>query len=154
MINSNEYFGELPRPMRGRGIEIYLNEFNFIANKDDEKLILKSLYSFTDFDFQFYFDQLTQIKQSFAQMIKVFKMIYDFSLLDGNKTAVDSFIKATNELKINTDSAVVQNETVSKFKHFFSDICKLKESIAIYSIFQYLDNLFNSLEIIFKQLKT
>ena len=76
-----------------------------------------------------------QTKQSFTQMIKVFKMIYDFSLLDEKKSAVDSFIKATSELKINIGS-LGQYETVSKFKHFFSDIFKLKE----YPLYRYLFN--------------
>ena len=54
-------------------------------------------------------------------MIKVFKMIYDFFLLDEKKSAVDSFIKATSELKINI-GLLGQYETVS----------------------QYLENLFNT----------
>ena len=96
----------------------------FITNQLNIQQLFESIHQFifnSYDDFQFYVDQLMHTKQSFAQMIKVLKMIYDFSLLDEKKSAIDSFKKVTSELKINI-GLLGQYETVS----------------------QYLENLFNT----------
>lgn len=86
----NESFGELSRPMRNRGVELYLNDLNPTDCADDEKIILKSLYSIPDEEFEFFYERIVNLhtdnnrfkKLGFTQILKVFKLIHDFWLVE------------------------------------------------------------------------
>jgi len=164
----NEYFGELSRPMRNRGIEIYLNEFNPIENmtRDDERIILKSLYSFGEKEFNYFFDQIVLSsdlgndlikKLNFVQLLKIFKMVYDFWLAENStecetKTGADCLRNALTEIKMeNFYDRISMNQSIQsiKTKQFYSNSVKLKEL----PIFRHLYNfpLFSQLITQFKK---
>jgi len=164
----NEYFGELSRPMRNRGIEIYLNEFNPIENmtRDDERIILKSLYSFGEKEFNYFFDQIVLSsdlgndlikKLNFVQLLKIFKMVYDFWLAENStecetKTGADCLRNALTEMKMeNFYDRISMNQSIQsiKTKQFYSNSVKLKEL----PIFRHLYNfpLFSQLITQFKK---
>lgn len=150
----NESFGELSRPMRNRGVEIYMNEMSPVEFPNDEKIILKSLYSFGDEEFEFFYENVIDMKtdkirkMNFSQILKVFKLIYDFWLVESQlasysaatclEHAVYEFRMGNvkEEPKEDIDMKDEDATQLIKRHHYFSDTLKLKE----FSLYRYLFN--------------
>ena len=150
----NESFGELSRPMRNRGVEIYMNEMSLDDFSNDEKIILKSLYLFGDEEFEFFYEKVIDMntdkikKMNFSQILKVFKLIYDFWLIESQTpsySASSCLDHAIYEFKMGNlkqepkeEDTAMETEVTDLIKrhHYFSDTLKLKE----FSLYRYLFN--------------
>jgi midasin (ATPase involved in ribosome maturation) len=70
----NEQFGELSRPMRNRGCEIYLPELDTSEDLEDIFIILNTLFPLRH---AFYSKEI-----KFADLFKIYKLAYDYWLID------------------------------------------------------------------------
>lgn len=139
--------------MRNRGVEIYLNEITPTDYPDDEKIILKSLYSFSDQDFNYFHQQLLKFQENitrklnFPQILKIFKLLHDFWLVESDLPSYSPescFTKALTEYKLNlikaealdqvepeleikTESKLATDDLSASGHHYYSNTMKLKE---------------------------
>ena len=149
----NESFGELSRPMRNRGVEIYLNEIDSQTHLNDQKIILKSLYSFEDAEFEYFYKQIIDMgseglqlkkKFNFSLILNIFKLVHDFWLVDSQTadySAAECLRKALNEFDppTHSDQSMRQLASIEQSligHHFYSEASKLKDS----HLFRYLFN--------------
>lgn len=165
----NESFGELSRPMRNRGVELYLNDLNPTDCADDEKIILKSLYSIPDEEFEFFYGRVVNLqtdnsrfkKLGFTQILKVFKLIHDFWLVESQLETysaeaclqkamaeyqhIADVVKVKKEkedtkLEMEQDEPKMEmvelTEQQQKQHHYYADTFKLKEFL----LYRYMFN--------------
>jgi hypothetical protein len=154
----NESFGELSRPMRNRGIEIYLNDFDLNNDLEDIFIILNTLYPFNNnkSDMEILFNKIIEanIKHiHFSDILKMFKLTYDYWLFNNNrKNASDgnsansvilqSFGKMLDDLKVKYEGkqevSESNNSLISRIseRNYHSEILKLRE----YKIYRFLFN--------------
>jgi hypothetical protein len=162
----NESFGELSRPMRNRGIEIYMNDFELSADLEDMLIILNTLYPFNNSksDMETVFCKIVEanIKHiHFSDILKMFKLTYDYWLFSSGRLAasklgkeegqtaatnviLDSFDKMIADIKIKYGVEKVEkrvdqsNSLVARIseRNYHSEILKLKE----YKIYRFLFN--------------
>ena len=71
----NELFGELSRPMRNRGVEIYIDP---IHEEDSVAIILRSAFSFSQTTFNYFYSRVKHLNLTFDSSIRLFKLISDF----------------------------------------------------------------------------
>lgn len=162
----NESFGELSRPMRNRGVEIYLNDLNPTDCADDEKIILKSLYSIPDEEFEFFYERVVNLhtdnnrfkKLGFAQILKVFKLIHDFWLVESQLEMYSAEVclqkalaeyqhvaaivkKEGDDVKLEMTMEepkieMIEQTNIQKQHHYYADTFKLKE----FPLYRYMFN--------------
>ena len=155
----NESFGELSRPMRNRGIEIYLDDYDLEKDLEDMLIVLATLYPFNS-DPTALEQLFTKIIEAnlknlhFSDMLKMLKLTHDYWLLNAAATTsgseknanliIESFVKMLDDLKIHSYSSsgsrqrVVDRELLARIsaRNFHSQVFKLKE----FKIYRYLFN--------------
>jgi MoxR-like ATPase len=155
-LSVNESFGELSRPMRNRGVEIYLSELDPIEDKQDIKLILHSRFPFSETtkEIDFLYEKIIDEKEidfkkmrikkiSFVDVLKIFKLTYDFWLIDDMKNVrkkaknqdflMKCFRHTLQELHLYEEKMEIAEVTEAASKtyedslFYFSDVLKLKD---------------------------
>jgi len=139
----NEAFGELSRPMRNRGVEIYLNELTNNNDENDEKIILQTLYTFNDTEFNYFYSKLAQFetnqgkKLNFPQTVKVFKLIHDYWLINSSLSDYSAdacMAKAIAEYQIELREITYSDEKMNEknkdsftLTHYYANTTNLKD---------------------------
>jgi MoxR-like ATPase len=156
ILTMNETFGELSRPMRNRGIELYMNEYDLDSDMEDVFIILSTLYpfNFNSNDLCLLFTKSLEsvhIKQNlhFSDVLKMFKLTYDYWLLNFESSQsqngiLGSFVKMLDDLKLSAPNLGVNVKLENNMhkiaqisqRNFYSDILKLKE----FKIYKFLFN--------------
>jgi MoxR-like ATPase len=157
ILSMNDAFGELSRPMRNRGVEIYLDELSVRENFEDVALILSTLFPFAanllDLN-SVYASSLALFKAtpSFFDLFKIFKLTYNYWLLDEQKSMSNSWQKSLEdfklvaELKSESELATVSQPACELKRIFYTDVFKLKQFVVYRFLFdfplfdQFLDN--------------
>jgi hypothetical protein len=100
ILSLNETFGELSRPMRNRGLEIYMPELDLSADVEDVLTLVGNLFAFGQkpcYSTQLY-EKLAHIhdRMTFADVFRLFKLTHDYWLLEvqqrlmANSSSVDN----------------------------------------------------------------
>lgn len=158
----NESFGELSRPMRNRGVEIYFNELDPQEDIEDIQIILKTLFPFDDssqLEFQQLLNQVLTNKTHFADILKLFKITYDYWLISKQQQKPLSIQQCFELCLQETKFKLEQNQIkprIQNTQQFNSDVFLMKEfqiyrflfNFPIYSLFiQNLQTFFESFKI-------
>lgn len=147
ILSINESFGELSRPMRNRGVEIYMNELDVDEHTEDVFIILSTLFPFTSCvaEFERLFKLAVQATQSasnnqkvnFFELFKIFKLTYSHWLLDGQMPAEISFQKSLTDLNLVAPVEMDHKQLIDDpSRMFHADVFKLQQ----FEIYRFLFN--------------
>ena len=104
----NELFGELSRPMRNRGIEIYVDS---MTNEDAMTILLRAAFAFDSASFDYFHSRLQTLHLPFASALRLFKLVNDF-WLNADKSLDECFDAALAEFRVSEDVKSFNNEMI------------------------------------------
>lgn len=151
ILSLNETFGELSRPMRNRGLEIYIPELDLRADLEDALIVCADLYSFSStlVDYAHLVSKTLACspKLTYPELLRLFKLAYDYWLvvdLNRNvdidtamsKALVDSGMKSIQAAWTDPSISVALPAGVDVSRSFFADLFKLRE----FSLYRFLYN--------------
>lgn len=143
ILSLNETFGELSRPMRNRGIEIYVPEIDLSADLEDALIILADLFPFSprlaDYT-NLIKSELIGGNTTYTELFRVFKLTYDYWLVGHSSSSVeDSLRKALADDFTRRSTQLTSQQLATMFepnRSFFADVSKLREL----SLYRFLFN--------------
>ena len=130
-LSVNESFGELSRPMRNRGVEIYLSELDAVDDQQDARLMLHNRFHFgeTSKEVELLYEKMVEVdgrrrvsrgkKLAFADMLKWAKLTYDFWLIDepdmvrSEEFLVKCFGRTLQELRLQEEKMEMDDQTIA-----------------------------------------
>lgn len=148
----NESFGELSRPMRNRGLEIYLDEYSIDKDLEDVLIILQTLYPFASSESNnqlgILLSKCVQVGQAlhFSDLLKMLKLVYDYWLLcnkqsDHQTLLQQAFDQMLNDLKLEMNESKTSLDLMTRIaqmsqSNFSSQVGRLRE----FKLYQFLFN--------------
>lgn len=129
ILSLNETFGELSRPMRNRGIEIYIPELDLQSDIEDVLIVLADLFPFSpnlaDYkNLVSSFDKIT-----YPELFRLSKLTYDYWIVSNRSDSISQALgRALVDSKRNL-SLLKDIDIKPDFEQrsFFSDVFKLRE---------------------------